>query len=164
MAFEDTTSPGSAVPNNEHSNRGSGGTTGPRLSDPSVLKMAAEMFARGCSRADMSETIGVTKATITNWRRDPRMKDAVGKIIEDRVLRVTSKLDAILEDRLQRSDDLPVETLLKMRKEFLGGAYRAATQGGTHDEKMINAVSAELEADPELAAKLMKMLEGTKSE
>ncbi len=118
------------------------------------------MFARGCSRTDMAETIGVTKTTITNWRRDPRVKEAVGKIVEDRVLRVTSKLDAILEERLlNESASLPVETLLKMRKEFLGGAFRAVTQGGRFDEAMINGVSAELESDPELRAKLTEMLE-----
>jgi hypothetical protein len=44
--------------------------------------------------------------TITRWRRDPRVKAIALKIIEDRVLQVTRKVDGVIAERLENAENM----------------------------------------------------------
>src|SRR5881392_3522777 len=92
------------------------------LADPAFAKAVAEMFAAGASRQDMCDAFGVKdKDTITRWRRDPRVKSYALKIIEDRILQVTRKVDGVIAERLEHAHEMTVQELILIRKEFLGG-------------------------------------------
>jgi hypothetical protein len=129
------------------------------LADPDYAKAVAEAFADGCSRPQMCEMFGVKdKDTITRWRRDPRVKALALKIIEDRVLQVTRKVDGVIAGRLENAENMTVQELLAIRKEFLGGALRAQTEKA--DENTIQEAQEFLEKHPDAMEQLEAMLAG----
>ena len=131
------------------------------LADPDFAQEVAEAFAAGCSRTDMCEMFGVRDpATITRWRRDPRVKARAMKIIEDRVLTVTRKVDGVIEGRLQHAENMTITELLAIRKEFLGGALRERTEN--IDESTVQEAQTFLEQNPDAMEQLDAILRGDK--
>lgn len=131
------------------------------LADPTFAKEVAEAFAAGASRQDMCDMFGVKdKDTITRWRRDPRVKAYALKIIEDRVLQVTRKVDGVIAARLEYAEKMTIQELLLIRKEFLGGALRAQTEKA--DEETVQEAQAFLESNPDAMSQLEAMLRGEK--
>lgn len=131
------------------------------LADPEFAQQVAEAFAAGLSRQDMADMFAVRDlATITRWRKDPRVKAIAHKIIEDRILAVTRRVDSVIEGRLAHANDMSIQELLAIRKEFLGGALRAQTEKA--DEDTINEAMSWLESNPDAAEQLDKILKGQK--
>jgi hypothetical protein len=130
----------------------------PVLDDPEKFELFVDGLANGASNKELAEIFDVTPRSICNYKRDPRVRAAALKFIEDRVLRITRKTDSIIEQRLQDADELDTDTLLKIRKEFLGGAFRLQTQGGKTDAKTINDAMDEIEENPEFAKELQELL------
>lgn len=129
------------------------------LADPEFAKQVAELFAAGASRQDMCDILGVKdRDTITRWRRDPRVKSYALKIIEDRILQVTRKVDGVIAERLEHAEEMTIQELIMIRKEFLGGALRAQTEKA--DEATIAEGQDWLEKNPEAADQLDRMLRG----
>lgn len=127
------------------------------LADPAFAQKVAEAFADGCSRAQMCEMFGVRdRDTITRWRRDQRVKVRALKIIEDRVLQVTRKVDGVIAARLEDAENMTVQELLMIRKEFLGGALRAQTEKA--DDETISEMQTWLEEHPEAADQMDELL------
>ena len=127
------------------------------LADPEYAKQVAELFAEGLSRTQMCEILKVKDPdTITRWRRDPRVKAHALKIIEDRVLQVTRKVDASIAARLENPDQLTIKDLLDIRKEFLGGALRMQTEKA--DDATVAEAQEALEANPDLIEKFEEFL------
>jgi len=105
----------------------------------------------------MCELFGVSSPeTITRWRRDPRVKVYALKLIEDRVLQVTRKVDGVIAARLEHASDMTIQELISVRREFLGGALRTQTEQA--DSETIGEASAWLEQHPEKAAALSELL------
>jgi hypothetical protein len=98
----------------------------------------------------MAAELGVSEWTITQWRKDPRVRAQVTKLVEDRVMRIVGRTDHIIEGRLQDAENMDTELLLRIRKEFLGGAFRALHEGGKADEATTYEAMDEVQADPEL--------------
>lgn len=126
------------------------------LDDPEQVALIAQAFVDGASRQDMMDMFGVNKNTVTAWRRDPRVKAKSMQLTEDRILRITRKIDSTIERRLQDAEKLDVETLIKMRKEFLGGFMRQQAQGETGD--VANEIMAGMD-DPQIAEGLSQLQE-----
>jgi len=131
------------------------------LADPDYVKEVAEAFANGCTREEMSETFSVTKATITRWRKDPRVKRQVHTILGERVQRVSSKVDSVIEARLQNAENLTIKELLDIRREFVGDNLRNKL-----DEADGDTINAAMEAveDPDFVAKLAGMMDSSTPE
>lgn len=129
------------------------------LSDPERVKLAAALFVEGASRKQMAEELGVSEWTITQWRKDPRVRAQVSKLVEDRVQRIVGKTDHIIEGRLQNAENMDTSLLLQIRKEYLGGAFRALHEGGKADDATINEAMGEVEGDPELVEGLRRLLQ-----
>jgi hypothetical protein len=117
-----------------------------------------QCFADGMNRKDMAELVGADVKTITNWRRQQRVRDAVRKLLQDRVQRVTAKVDSEIEARMLNAGRLTIRELLEIRKEFAGGAFRDQINDVTDDD--INAASEALEENPNLAEELAALLHG----
>lgn len=129
------------------------------LADPEFAQSVAEAFAAGLSRQQMCEMFGMRDLdTITRWRKDPRVAPRALKIIEDRVLQVTRKVDGIIASRLENAEELSMHDLLAVRKEFLGGALRAQTEQA--DDATLAEAAEFLEGNPEAAAQLDAILAG----
>lgn len=136
--------------------RGHGGRPNP-LNDPEFAQKVAEAVAAGSSRTTMCEMFGVKDPdTITRWKRDPRVKVRAFKLIEDRVLDVTRKVDGVIAARLENAKDMTIQELIMIRKEFLGGAARAQTEKA--DELTINEAQEWLDTNPEAAAQLEEIM------
>jgi predicted transcriptional regulator len=129
-----------------------------KLNDPEIVKLAAAMYVEGTSREDMATQLGISKWTVSQWRKDPRVRAQVTKLVEDRVMRIVGKTDHIIEGRLQNAAEMDTELLLRIRKEFLGGAFRALHEGGKADEDTIYDAMGEVEGDPDLVEGLKELL------
>lgn len=130
------------------------------LDDPEMVDLFARAVAEGLTNKQLSETFHIGERTARDHKKDPRVKAAAFKYAQDRVLLITRKTDAEIERRLEKTADMDVIELLKVRKEFLGGAFRAQTEGGKADDRTITDAMDSLEGDPELAAKLLDLLGG----
>lgn len=129
------------------------------LADPDFAKAVAQAFVDGNSRTDMCEMFGVKDPdTITRWRRDPRVKGYALKLIEDRVLQVTRKVDGVIAQRLDNASDMTVQELIMIRKEFLGGALRQQTENA--DQATVSEGQRWIEDHPDEAAALIEMFGG----
>lgn len=127
------------------------------LADPSFAQAVAEAFADGLSRAEMCDMFAVKdRDTITRWRRDQRVKVRALKIIEDRVLQVTRKVDGVIAGRLENAENMTIQELLMVRKEFLGGALRAQTEKA--DDETITEMQTWLEEHPDAADQMEELL------
>lgn len=127
--------------------------------DAERVELFAEALAAGLKLKEIAAMFGVSEWSCTQYKKDPRMKAAVFRRIEERVHRVTRVVDAKIEERLEEADDLDTDTLLKIRKEFLGGALRLQTQGNQADANTINNAMDEIESNPQFAAELQQLLE-----
>lgn len=131
------------------------------LDIPEHVKAVGEAFANGLSRKQMCELFSVSDPdTITRWRRDPRVKAVALKLIEDRVFQITRKVDSSIAARLEDPENMTVDELLKIRKEFLGGALRAQTEKA--DEDTIAEAQDWLEENPDAADQLAQLLANPK--
>lgn len=129
-----------------------------KLQDPTFLKRVADCFYNGLSRQAMCDELGVADTdTITRWRRDPRVKAIVGKLNEDRVMQISRKVDSIIEGRLSQAQNMDTETLLKVRKEYGGGAVarKETDEGSTIAEAL-----SKLESNPNFADELEELIRG----
>lgn len=129
------------------------------LSNPDFCREIAAAFVAGITRSQMAEMFDVAESTISRWRRDPRIKPHAMKMIEDRVLSVTRKVDSEIEARLQYASDLTVKELLEIRKEFLAGTLRQKMEA-IDDETMTEAMKL-LEDNPELTTQLAAVIDGS---
>lgn len=150
--------PGNLVPFTDPRPRGKGTCLSPILDDPDMLALFAQSVADGQSIKQLAELFHISERTVSTYKRDPRVKAVALKLIEDRVLRVTRKVDSEIEKRLADADEMDTVTLLKVRKEFLGGALRLQTTGGKADSKTINEAMDEIESNPEFASELDALL------
>lgn len=129
------------------------------LADPDFAQDVAEAFAAGTTRKDMCEMFGRSDPdTITRWRRDPRVATRLRKIVEERVLSVTRRVDGIIEQKLtQAADELTIQELLAIRKEF-GLSNMIAGQAAKADDATINEAMIALESNPNLVDQLDELL------
>lgn len=134
-----------------------------KLDNPVTLQEISQAFADGMTRQEMADQFEVSKITITAWRKDPRVKKIVAKLVEERILRVSSKIDSVIDARLKDASKMDTQTLLKIRKEYLGGAFRAMAEGAKPDDDTLNEAMDALDNNPELAEKLMAALKSNES-
>lgn len=131
------------------------------LNNPEMVQKIAEAFVDGCSRATMCEMFDVKDPeTITRWRRDARVKAHAFRLLEDRVLQVTRKVDGVIAARLENAENMTTKELLEIRKEFLGGKLREQTEKA--DDGTIHEAMDWLSENPEEAAELDRILAGEK--
>jgi transposase-like protein len=128
-----------------------------KLDDPDTLKAVAEAFANGATREAMCAAFEVKDpGTITRWRKDPRVKAEVRKLLNDRILRISSKTDSVIEQRLQNANEMTVDDLIKIRKEF-GGSSLVGEK--IDEDSMLGEAMDALEANPDLLDEMRALLE-----
>lgn len=125
------------------------------LRDPTFLRRVAECFYSGMSRTEMCDELGVKdKDTITRWRRDERVKAIVQKLNSDRAIQVSSKVDASIQGRLANPDNLSVDELIRIRKEYGGPAVKRTEA----DDAVLEEAMSALEDNPDLADEFEELL------
>lgn len=130
------------------------------LDSQEKIDLFAEAVGSGMLVKEIMETFSISKSTVAASKKDPRVKVAALKYIEERVIRISRKVDSTIEARLLDPEELDTETLLRIRKEYLGGAFRAQTTGDSKDDRTINEAMDELEKNPGMAEALDAILSG----
>lgn len=125
-----------------------------KLANPEFAKAVAEAYINGMSRAEMSEIFGSHKDTISDWCRDPRVQAHAARFAQERVLRITRKIDNEIESRVEDADDMETELLLKIRKEFLDRSLKIDLNSAKDDAGTMSDALDALEDNPELASQL----------
>ncbi len=132
------------------------------LSDPENVKLIAEAFAAGATREQMCELADVKDpGTITRWRKDPRVKAEVRKILNDRIMRISAKTDSVIEQRLQNAAEMTIDDLIKIRKEF-GGSALGREQ--IDEDNMLSDAMEALEQNPNLLEEMRALLTRAKQQ
>ncbi len=131
-----------------------------RLSNPEFAKAVAEMYINGASRAEMADEFGVHRDTISIWTGDPRVQAHASRFAQERMLRITRKIDTEIESRLRDVDEMEPELLLKIRKEFLERGAKQAVSSLGQDTNVINDAISAMEENPDLAEALKKLTSG----
>lgn len=129
-----------------------------RLDDPEYVRLFGEAVATGMTLQELADVFEIGVSTAKEYKKDPRVIAVARKHIEDRVLEITRKVDSAIAARLQEAHKMDTDTLLKIRKEFLGGAFRAQTEGGKDDPTTVNETIAEIEKNPELLIEMLAVL------
>jgi hypothetical protein len=133
------------------------------LADPDFCHNVAEAFVAGLTRREMADMFAVGDLnTITKWRRDPRVQVIAKKMIQDRVLEITRKVDSQMAVRLEQASELSIRELIEIRKEYMGDKLRQQTD--EIDENTVNEALSFLDENPEAAAAVRKLLTGNRSE
>jgi DNA-directed RNA polymerase specialized sigma24 family protein len=128
-----------------------------RLADPEFAKAVAELYAAGLSHSDMAEELNCAKETVPRWIRDPRVQAHSNRLIQERVGRITRRIDSAIEGRLAYIDKFDLDDLLKVRKEFI----RSLPQGVAADTVGATTELAEaMDQNPELAKALQALAKG----
>lgn len=130
------------------------------LADEEFLDLFCKAYVTNITNLELAELFNVNEKTIRQWKKDPRVIAISKKMVEDRVLGIVRKIDSTIAARLAHPEKLETDILIKLRKEYLGGAFRAETEGGKDDPDTINAAAAALEDNPELMAELQELLAG----
>lgn len=129
------------------------------LDNEEVVELFARAVADGWSTKRLCEAFNISDRTVRTHKKDPRVRHAALKYTQERVVLITSRTDREIERRLENADEIDTIDLIRLRKEFLGGAFRTGVEGKA-DDRTVNAAMDELESDPELAAKLLDVLGG----
>lgn len=142
--------------------------TGPgrpsKLDDPDFVELFAKSLVSGATGEELAEAFEIHQRTVRHWKKDPRVKAASYKLINERIVRITSRTDARLDAALNSAEfkELPIDDqvslLLKVRKEYLGGILRLQAEGGKIDAGTINEAMDELEDNPEFAEELRALM------
>lgn len=129
-----------------------------RLENADYAKTVAEAYNNGMSHNDMADEFGVTPHTIGSWVRDPRVQAHAARFAQERINRITRKIDSEIEERLDEVKDMDIEVMLKVRKEFLDRAMKVDIGKAGQTPETINEVVGTLEENPDLARELKEML------
>lgn len=128
-----------------------------RLDEPGFMREVAELFAAGKSRREMCEELDVAdRDTITRWRKDPRIRALVARLIEDRAIQVSRKIDSVIEGRLSQAENMTIDELIKIRKEFGGATVKGREIA---DDTTVEQAWEAVAENPKLAQELEELFE-----
>lgn len=131
-----------------------------KLQNPEIVKSFAEAWITGASREELAELFGVNKDTVTRWTQDPRVQANAARFAQERVNRITRKLDGEIEGRLENVKSWDTELILKVRKEYLDRALKVELGNSVNTAEATNELLNAMDEDPEFAMKLREMLGG----
>jgi hypothetical protein len=131
-----------------------------RIDDPGYAEAVAELLAAGLTNAQVAEALGdgTHPDTVKRWARHAKVQAHLSRIREERVNRVTRKIDSVIEGRLSDPNalrDMDMKDLVALRRELLGpAAQRVIVNRGADEAEAAAELFAMLARNPELAKAL----------
>lgn len=124
---------------------------------PELAEVIATAYIEGETNEQIAKALpgNVHKNTITSYRRDPRVKKIIEKLTNERISRITRKIDSQLEERLRDAKSMDTETLLKIRKELL--PERIQITNGDKGNDLVEELWRRADGNPALAEALMQI-------
>lgn len=129
------------------------------LADPEFAKLVAEVYVSGCSREEAARKLDCGKDTMRVWVKDPRVRAHIRRMAQERVDRISRRIDGEIEARLAHVSDWELDELLKVRKEYLDRPLKLAQDGGANEAGATNEIAEAMDQDPELATELLALLD-----
>lgn len=123
------------------------------LEDPEIVDQFVELYVAGATHQTIADTFGVDRKTIQNWLKRPEIQAIISELRQRRVNRMTRKIDAMLEAKIDdpnAAKNLDVETLLKIRRELVPQKVEVGRAGEFEREAEAQAWAA-LDAGEKLA-------------
>lgn len=128
------------------------------LNDPEFAKTVAQMYVSGATRQEMADEFNVKDLhTVTRWTKDPRVRAHAQRLIADRELQISRKVDSQIEAKLRNAKDMSIRELLEIRKSYLPQDARTT---GKPDKDLNAEAEKALEANPDLAKEMEALLIG----
>lgn len=126
--------------------------------EPELIDVIAELYVRGLTNEQIAEEIGrgVHKDTITAYKRDARVRAKAQALTVERTQRITRKVDSAIEKRLEKTDQIDTETLLKIRKEMMPQRIEVGPGASSDERSLIEQIWLKADTDPEFARKLVE--------
>lgn len=119
---------------------------------PGMVELVAELYAAGLNNREMLEQLPISDAaTLRRWLKDERVQQHTATIMGERALRVRRKIDSEIDGRLEnpvRLREMPVDTLLKIRKEY---APEVIHQAGEEAHEVMTRLYRAARKNPALA-------------
>lgn len=131
-----------------------------RIDDPGYAEALAELAAAGLSHEEIAVGLadGTHKDTVRRWLRHPKVQAHLSRLREERVNRVTRKIDQVIEGRLSDPNALrsmDMKDLVALRRELLGpAAQRVVVSRGADEAEATAELMGLLARNPELAQAL----------
>jgi hypothetical protein len=91
------------------------------MDDPENVKLFAELYSAGATRAQIGEVFGVHEDTVTRWTKRPDVQALVSDMRQQRANRILRKVEGAIEARLENEDSLrkmDLKDLLAIKREF----------------------------------------------
>lgn len=97
---------------------------GSQLDDEDTRESFARAYVSGASMRELAETYRISLPTCRSWVKDPRVQRLITDGMNERVNRLTRKIDSEIENRINgpHMRNMGLDDLLKIRKEILGPA------------------------------------------
>jgi len=119
---------------------------------PGLRELVAEFYAAGFNNREMLEELPISDpVTLRKWLKDDGVQQIVQNIMGERAVRVRRKIDTEIDARLsnpKRLRDMPVDSLLKIRKEY---APEVIHQAGEEAHEVMSRLYRAARKNPELA-------------
>lgn len=131
-----------------------------RIDNPEYAEAVAKLLSEGLTNADTAEALGdgTHPDTVKKWAKNPKIQAIRTRLTQERVNRVTAKLDSVIEGRLSDADAIKamdIKDLVALRRELLGpAAQRLVVHRGADEASATMELMQTLAANPELAAAL----------
>lgn len=138
-----------------------------RLADATFAKQVAQAYADGTGRQEMAAMFGCHEDTITDWVRDPRVQGHAQRFMQERVNRISRKLDTEIDRRIEDVDDedrFPMELILKIRKELLDRALKPEFGQSKNEAQLTSDAISQAEEDPDFARQLQEWAKASKGD
>lgn len=124
--------------------------------NPDLYDQFIELLAGGAARPAIAETLGINKATVSEWKKRPDVQQDLTKRIKERVNEVLRHTDSKIVEKLRAAKDLSIDQLLKIRHEFAGDNVNLNVSGD--GSQALQDLLTAVHEDPVLAATLAKVL------
>lgn len=131
-----------------------------RIDDPGYAEAVAELAAQGLNHQEIADGLmdGTHRDTVRGWLRHPKVQAHLSRMREERVNRVTRRIDQVIEGRLSDPDSLKsmdIKDLVALRRELLGpAAHRVVVSRGADEAEATAELMGVLARNPELATAL----------
>lgn len=131
--------------------------------EPHLREVVAELYIDGKTNAEIAEAIGrgVHKDSITTYRRRPDVQQIIDRLSRERESLIKRKIDSTLLARLEHSDKMDTEILLRIRKEILPKRLEVKNTDdrGSITDELFDAA----DKDPAVAVRLLDAMESAQA-
>lgn len=125
--------------------------------EPALAQTIADAYMDGMTNQEIADLLGrgVHKDTITDYKRDPRVRNRIKAISDEREGQISRTIDKALLERAKHPEKLDTKTLLEIKKTL--NPKRIEITDGSKQSDLVEELWRAADGDPVLAEKLMTL-------